>query len=168
MNEDVKKILDSILDDVIEEIHRIIRSDVGVNKKTGFNTLEFSELNKNVKGTVYDESIDVEFPHYIVFVEWTRPEKYKNPPPYGVILDWLKRKNIRPTAFAIKTVEQLAWMMRYVIWRDGWTERIIAGLNRDYTGQSPLDNYIDKQWQEKWADELFDAITMELDKFFEE
>ena len=154
MTADVQKILDSILDDVIEEIHRIIRSEVGVNKKTGFNTLEFSELNKNVKGTVYDESIDVEFPHYIVFVEWTRPEKYKNPPPYGVILDWLKRKNIRPTAFAIKTVEQLAWM--------------IAGLNRDYVGQSPLDNYIDKMWEEKYADMLYDAITRELDKFFEE
>lgn len=167
MTKEIQNIFNKILDDVLLEVHRIIQSEVGINKKTGYNTLADSGLEVNTHGKVTDEGIDVEFPHYIVYVEWDRPKKYKSPPPFSVILDWVKKRGIQPTALNLKTVEQIAWMMRYVIWRDGWEKRIIAGLNRDFTGESPLDEYIDKMWEEKWADMLYDEITKEFEKYFD-
>jgi hypothetical protein len=169
MRPDLDRILKAILDDVLSEIHNILKSEVGINLKVGKNTLAGSDLDKNISGKITSEGLDVEFPHYIVYVEWDRPERYKNPPPYSVILDWIKRKGIQPTAGNIKTVEQLAWVFRYVIWRDGWDKRLIAGLNRDYDYmKSPLDEYIDKMWESKWADMLYDAITKELEHYFKD
>jgi hypothetical protein len=168
MRPDLDRILKAILDDVLSEIHNILKSEVGINLKVGKNTLAGSDLDKNISGKITSEGLDVEFPHYIVYVEWDRPERYKNPPPYSVILDWIKRKGIQPTAGNIKTVEQLAWVFRYVIWRDGYTKRLIAGLNREYDYmKSPLDEYIDKMWKEKWAEELFNIIMNEINRYFE-
>ena len=166
MRKDIDTLLQSVLNDVLAEIHRILKSETGINTKAGINTLAGSALEKNISGKVTDNGLDLEFPHYIVFIEWNRPEKYKNPPPYSVIIEWLKSKNIRPTAKNIKTVEQLAWVFRYVIWRDGFTARIIAGLNRDFHGESPLDEYVDTIWDKELADSLFDALMKDLEKYF--
>lgn len=169
MKKDIQDILNVMMEDILDEIHHILASEAGVNTKTHENTLAGSDLDKNISGKISGEGIDVEFPHYIVYIEWDRPERYKNPPPYSVILNWVKRKNIQPTAGNIKTVEQLAWVFRHVIWRDGWDKRLIAGLNRDYDYmKSPLDEYIDKMWSSKWADMLYDAITKELELYFKD
>lgn len=168
MTKEIKEILNVMMDDIMLEIHRIIMSDVGINKKTGTNTLEGSGIDVNTHAKVTDEGIDVEFPHYLVYVEWDRPKKYKSPPPYSVILEWIKKRGIQPTVYNIQTVEKLAWMFRYVIWRDGWEKRVIAGLNSEFTGESPLDEYIDKMWEEKWSYMIYDTITKELDKYFDD
>ena len=167
-SKDMELILSGIMKEILEQVHLMFASEMGINAKAGFNTLKMSSLDRDVKGTLNGEEIDIEFPQYIVYIEWTRPEKYKDPPPYGSILKWLKEKHITPTAGNIKTVEQLAWAFRYAIWRDGWEARVITGLNRDYTGESPLDKWIDKQWETKWGDELYDIITKELDKYFKD
>lgn len=164
---DMENILKGIMNEILEQVHALMASELGVNAKSGFNTLTGSELDKNVSGKISGEGIDIEFPHYIVYVEWKRPPEYGKEPPYGVILKWLKDKHIKPTAGNIKTVEQLAWAFKYAIWRDGWDARVIAGLNRDFKGDSPLDKWIDKMWDEKWGDELYDLITKELDKYFD-
>lgn len=166
---EIQAVLNGIMSDILEQIHLILASDVGVNTKVGFNTLEDSELDHNIKGHINGSTLDIEFPQYVVYVEWDRPERYKNPPPYKVILDWLKRKHIRPTSGNIHTIEQLAGAIRYSIWRDGWTKRIIAGLNRDYDYmKSPLDEYIDKMWEEKWSEELFNIIMNEINRYFKD
>lgn len=166
---DKQKILKGIMEDILNEIRELFASEIGVNLKVGKNTLKGSKLEHNVSGQVTDNSIDISFPHYIVFIEWDRPERYKNPPPYSVILNWIKEKNIQPTAGNIHTVEQLAWTIRYAIWRDGWTKRLIAGLNRDYDYmKSPLDQYIDKMWESKWSDEIYDLIMDEINRYFKD
>lgn len=167
MTADVQKIMTAIMRDILQEIHAMYASEIGINTKTGYNTLQFSGLEVNTKGELNDDTINIEFPHYIVFIEWDRPPKYGKKPPYDAILKWLKEKGIRPTVGNIHTVEQLAWVLRYAIWRDGWDRRIIAGLNRDYTGQSPLDNFIDNMWSKKWGDELFDIIMKEINRYFD-
>lgn len=169
MTKDIENIVKLMMEDILGEIHHILASQVGVNTKTHENTLAGSDLDKNISGKISGEGIDIEFPHYIVYIEWDRPERYKNPPPFGVILKWVESKGISPTAYHLKSVEQLAWMFRYVIWRDGWDKRIIAGLNRDYDyTKSPLDEYIDKMWDSKWADILYDVIVKELEQYFKD
>lgn len=169
MTKDIEKILNAMMEDILGEIHHILASEAGVNTKTHENTLSGSDLEKNISGKISGEGIDIEFPHYIVYIEWDRPERYKNPPPFKVILDWVESRGIEPTAYNLNTVEQLAWMFRHVIWRDGWDKRLIAGLNRDYDYmKSPLDEYIDKMWESKWSDELYDAITKELEQYFKD
>ena len=163
MTAEVDKILNGIVRDIIEQVHIIMASDAGVNQKVGINTLGGSNLDLSVNGKVTGDNIDIEFNDYIVYIEWNRPPEYGKMPPYNVILKWLKKRGIQPTAKNVHTVEQLAWAIRYMIWKEGWKRRIIAGFGR---WGSPLDDATDKLWEEKWANELFDALTSELDKYF--
>lgn len=160
---EINSFLKGVMDDILQQVHLIMASEAGINAKVGKNTLQGSNLDSTVKGTVSGDTIDISFNDYIVYIEWNRPPKYGKQPPYSVILDWIKRKNIRPTAGNIKTVEQLAWAIRYAIWRDGWKRRLIAGFG---TYHSPLDEYIDKMWEEKWADGLYKIIMSEINRYF--
>lgn len=160
---DVNSFLKGVMDDILQQVHLIMASEAGINTKVGKNTLQDSNLDRTVKGTVSGDTIDIEFNEYIVYIEWNRPPKYGKKPPYNVILSWIKRKGIQPTAGNIHTVEQLAWAIRHAIWRDGWHRRLIAGFG---TYHSPLDDYIDKMWDEKWGDELLDIIMKEINRYF--
>lgn len=165
---DREKILKGISDDILEQLHRIMASEIGVNQKVGINTLSGSNLDKDLQTETFynanEGTINIMFNHYIVYIEWDRPPGIF--PNVDAIMKWCERKNIRPSAFNVKTLKQLAWKLSFSIYKKGWKKRIIAGLNRDYNGISPLDEYIDKMWEQKWADELFDEIIKELDNYF--
>lgn len=164
MTQYIQTFLKGVMDDILQQIHVIMASDAGINSKTGTNTLEESNLDRTVKGTVSGDTIDISFNDYIVYIEWNRPPKYGNKPPYSVILNWVKKKGIQPTSRNLHTVEELAWAIRYAIWRDGWHRRLIAGFG---TYHSPLDEYIDKMWDDKWADELYRIIMREIERYFD-
>lgn len=153
----MKRILEEFAKDLLVEARRIMDSEVGINSKVGKNTLSDSDLYKQIEFDITDDgTINLKFNNYIVFVEWDRPREYKSPPPYKAILEWLKRKNIAPTNSRIKTVEQLAWAMRYNIWKNGWKGRpILATL---------FDN-ADNLWDER-SFTIFDKITEQLTEYF--
>lgn len=168
MTKDVQNILSAIMSDVLQQIHEILASKVGINTKVGHNTLEGSDLDHNIKGTITDGTLDIEFPDYIVYLEWTRPPEYGKRPPIDVIMKWMEKKHILTTARNINETKSIAFLISRAIWRDGWDGRIIAGLLDGYSGTSPLDAYIDKQWENKWSDWLYNAITKELDTYFKD
>ena len=168
ITKDIESILSAIMADILQQIHIMLASELGINTKVGYNTLEDSNLDHNIKGSVSEDSVDIEFPLYLVYLEWTRPPKYGKRPPIDVIMKWMEGKHILTTARNIKNTEDMAFLISRAIWRDGWDGRIIAGLVEGYSGTSPLDAYIDKMWESKWSDELYDAITKELDKYFKD
>lgn len=161
--------------DHIEKILRLFAQDVmlharhligtAANTKTGTNTMAGSSLQHDLSYDVTGDEIGIIFNHYIVYVEWDRPPKYGYPPPYKAILAWLKKKNIPPTNFAVKTVEQAAWKVRQSIWKKGWDGRLIAGFDGR---ESPLDKYADEVFERKFADMLADALLNDIDNFFKD
>ena len=138
---DIERILSSIATDILSQLHKLLASELGINTKVGFNTLGVSGLDRNIQATVNQESIDIDFPEYIVYLEWDRPKKYGKQPPIDVIIKWLEAKGIAATAKNIRNVRSLAFIIARSIWLEGWKSRVIAGLNRDFKGESPLDKY---------------------------
>ena len=165
MTQEIQNILNEMMTDILKEIHKILASEAGVNEKVGFNTLEDSDLDHNIKGNITKDTLDVEFPEYIVYIEWNRPREYGKRPPIDVIMKWMEKKHILTTAKNINDTKRIAFLISRAIWRDGWKRRIIAGFGR---WGSPLDEATDKMWEEKWADELFNAITKELEHYFKD
>ena len=165
MRKDIDLILSAITKDILQQLHILLASELGINTKVGFNTLETSSLDRNIQATVNEEQIDIDFPFYIVYLEWDRPKKYGKQPPVDVIIKWLEAKGIAATAKNIRNVKSLAFIIARSIWLEGWKGRVIAGLNRDFKGESPLDKYIEQN-EDRWFDELFEALMKDLDKYF--
>lgn len=159
MTVDIAKISRELAKDLIEEARAIMASDVGINSKTGSNTLVDSNLYKQIEYRIQENgetlALDLLFNHYIVFVEWTRPKEHGKRPPINVIIDWMKRKNIAPTNGNIKSA---AYAISYSIWKNG------------YKGRPILDKLFEKSetlWDEKYSQQLFETIIKDIEQFFD-
>ena len=133
-------------------------SDVGINKKTGTNTLKESNLYKQIDWSFREEDediiIDTLFNFYVVYIEWSRPPGYGKMPPINAIVKWLKRKNIVPNN---KNIRSTAFLIARAIQRDGWEGRPIF--------ETLYKNTSDK-WNNEWANKLFNQIIKELTEYF--
>ena len=79
------------------------------------------------------------------------------------LTDWVRRKGIR---FEGKSENQVVWAILKSIWTRGIEARPF--LNYDENGDPSiiipfLDDYFDN-----WSDKIFNKITEELDKYFNE
>lgn len=155
---DTKKIAKYIADDLVRGARMIMASDIGINAKVGKNTLVDSDLYRQLKTDTYNDDggmvIDLLFNHYIEFIESGRPPMHGKRPPIDVIEDWLKRKHIVKSNENIRSV---AFLVSRAIWRDGYKARKVL---------SALDDWTDKQFEEKWGDMVFDMLLEDLDKVF--
>lgn len=154
MQSDLNKILTEIAKDIIELARQVMASDVGINEKVGKNTLIDSDLYKEIESQVNVNVIYLLFNHYINFVEWTRPKDHGKQPPTQVIIDWMNKKNIKPTNGNIKSV---AWVIARAIQRDGWKGRPIL---------ETLTKQLDNKWDNDYSERLFDLIIKDLESFF--
>ena len=158
MEVQLAKIIQEITEDIVKGARDIMASDVGINQKVGKNTLVGSNLYRQIspswKETGDNVVIDTFFNHYIEFIESGRmPKKGKRPPVFE-IAKWLRRKHI---VSSNENIMKVAYAVSYVIWRDGYKARKIL---------EALDNYVDSQFENKYADMIFDALFKEVDDYF--
>lgn len=158
MTVELANIIKEITEDILKGVRDIMSSDVGINQKVGINTLVGSNLYNNIK-TQFEQTpdnivINLFFNHYIEFIESGRMPKHGKKPPVLEIAKWLKRKHI---VSSNENIMKAAYAVRYAIWRDGYKARKIL---------EALDNYIDSEFDKRYADMIFDALFKEVDDYF--
>ena len=160
MTEQLKIIIRAISKDIVEAARRIMASDVGINQKTKppKNTLVGSNLYKQIKRSWKEDGdnivIDTFFNYYIGYIEWDRRPKYKKRPPTREIVKWLQRKHI---VSSNENINSVAYVISRSIWTDGYKARKITDA---------LDKYVDSNFDEKYADMIFNALFQEVDNYF--
>ena len=156
MNDNIKNILKAIQGDIQTLAQLIFDTDsISNNTKVNKNTLKDSQLSKDVEVKVQELNnpiIDIMFNHYIVYLEWNRPKKYKNQPPISALKDWAVKNGIPDDNTTL-------WKISYAIWRDGHKARHIT---------KTLMKEIDEKFDKEYFDMLFDAIITDLINFFNE
>ena len=155
-----KKIIKEIAKDIIKGVRDIMSSDIGINQKTKppKNTLVGSKLYKQIKWNYQpnDDNIVINliFNYYIGYIEWDRRPKYKKRPPTREIVKWLKRKHI---VSSNENINSVAYLISRNIWEKGHKARKIT---------EALDKYVDSNFDEKYADMIFNALFQEVDDYF--
>ena len=153
MEVELAKIIKSFAEDIVEEARKIMASNIGINEKTGTNTLKDSNLYKQIDWSFREEGediiIDTLFNFYITFIEWERPKNYGKMPPISVIQKYIAplNKNIRSTAFVIARAIQ----------RDGHKGRPILATLFKNTGE---------KWDNELSYKLFNEIIKDLTAYF--
>ncbi|MDR1091325.1 MAG: hypothetical protein LBL79_09640 [Prevotella sp.] len=156
MNNHVLKVVEEISRDIVALAQFVLDNDsIGVNRKTGRNTLKDSIMIKDADSRISFGSngdnavIEILFNNYIDYIEKGRsPGKM---PPISALKEWAQSRGIstgNSTLFAIANA----------IKRDGIEGRpILATLERE----------IEISFENEWYDKLFEAMTSELNKYFD-
>jgi hypothetical protein len=154
--------------ELAEAVKRILNDRIrtyGINPKVGQNTLEGSELQKSIQVTVTEDGIALQIADYWEFVArgWKRTGNYPGTMRLFVrnIDEWVRRKGIRVGNLK---QSQIVWAIIKNIWDKGLRERpfMIYEEDGDLTKMIPeLDKYMDT-----WFEHLYDAITADLDNYF--
>ncbi|MBK5722111.1 hypothetical protein JGH11_14630 [Dysgonomonas sp. Marseille-P4677] len=156
MSQEISKVVEAIANDVLR-LSQIVLGDnnIGVNQKTGRNTLKDSAMARNVKVEIRNlsESIVIEtlLDNYVNYIEQGRKPKQGKQPPIDALRDWALSRGI-------PSDNSTLFLISRAIWRDGQRGRPILAT---------LEEEIEKQFENKWADMLFEAITDELNKYFD-
>lgn len=160
---DLRSALQELADQVYSEIIRRLHSDLGVNRRTGTNTLVGSNLersievypNESTNGIVFSiadywEYVALGWRHTGRFTG-TKMEFLRN------LTDWVRRKNIK---FENKTENQTVYLIYRAINRRLIAPRpfIVYDPNEDPAVILPfLDEFFDN-----WADKIFEELTNSL------
>lgn len=154
LGEDIKK----------EVLNRI--NKYGYNARAGRNTLVGSNLEKTMDvKVVSDNELVFQIADYYEFIVrgWKRTGNYPGTMRLFVdnITQWVRKNGLQSEG---KTENQIVWAVIKSIFMRGIEPRPFIGWdeNEDLSVILPfLDDYFDK-----WADEVFNQITDELDKYF--
>ena len=137
--------------DLMQLVRMVMESNVGINVKTGSNTLINSQIYNtlSVKATNNGDLIfDIILNDYLVYIENGRRKGAKMPP-VEPIVRWAKSKGI-------PTDNSTIYLIRRAIARDGIKAR-------------PFMAHVMEEMDREWnglADEIFNVIMEETDKFF--
>lgn len=149
---EIGKIVMEFSKDLMQIVRMVMESNVGINEKVGENTLVKSNIYKtlSVRATNDGDLIfDIILNDYLTFIESGRRKGAKMPP-VEPIVRWCKSKGI-------STDNSTIFLIRRAISRDGIRPRPIM--------QYVFDE-IDREWNDGLADEIFNKIMEEIDKFF--
>lgn len=154
----VQLTINKIAKDMIALARAIMEDDsIGTNAKSKVNrnTLKGSALYRDVTAFVKSQIgenpvIEALFNHYVEYLEWDRPEKYKKQPSINVLKDWASDNGIPTDANTL-------WAISYAIWRDGHKGRPIFAT---------FDKELDELFLEDWSDNLYCSMVDILDNFF--
>lgn len=149
---EIGKIVMEFSKDLMTLVRMVMESNVGINQKVGANTLIGSEIYNtlSVKATNDGDLVfDIILNDYIQYIESGRRKGAKFPP-IEPIVRWCKKHGI-------PTDNSTIFLIRRAISRDGIKPRPIL--------QYVFDE-VDREWNDSLADELFNKIMEEIDKFF--
>lgn len=148
---EISKIIMEFSKDLMQLVRMVMESNVGINVKTGSNTLINSQIYNtlSVKATNNGDLIfDIILNDYLVYIENGRRKGAKMPP-VEPIVRWAKSKGI-------PTDNSTIYLIRRAIARDGIKAR-------------PFMAHVMEEMDREWnglADEIFNVIMEETDKFF--
>lgn len=153
MNKEINKVVKELAKSFMEAFRTILSTNVGMNPKSGTNTLKDSNLSRNVKTATLENETDIIAEllvnDYIQYIESGRRKGAKFPP-VAPIVKWC-RKN------GIPTDNSTVFLIRRAISRDGIAARPI--MTHVYT-------IMDNEMEQQYYDKIFDSIIVELNKFF--
>lgn len=146
------RIMNEFANDITKIVRMVMDSNVGINKKSGHNTLSDSDIYKQLSVMATSDGdlvFDIMLNDYITFIESGRRKGAKMPP-IEPIVRWCKKKGI-------PSDNSTVYLIRRAISRDGIAPRpIIATVFEE----------LDREWEGAWSDNLFNIIIEQLDKFF--
>lgn len=149
---EIGKIVMEFSKDLMTLVRMVMESNVGINDKVGRNTLVDSNIYKtlSVKATNDGDLIfDIILNDYLTFIESGRRKGAKFPP-VEPIVKWARSRGI-------PTDNSTIFLIRRAISRDGIKPRpFMAHVMEE----------IDREWDDSLADELFNKIISEIDKYF--
>lgn len=138
--------------DIMALVRMVMESNVGINAKVGVNTLTNSDIYKtlSVKATNDGDLVfDIILNDYIQYIESGRRKGAKFPP-VEPIVEWCRKKGI-------PTDNSTVFLIRRAISRDGIKPRpILAHVFEEF----------DRNWNDGAADEIFNKIIEEINKWF--
>ena len=138
--------------DIAKLVREIMDSNVGMNMKIGKNTLSDSDLYRelSVRSTSDGDLVfDIMLNDYIQYIENGRRKGAKFPP-IEPIIQWCRKKGL-------PTDNSTIFLIRRAISRDGIAARPIMARVFDE---------LDRNWNDGWADHIFNKIMEHIDKFF--
>ena len=159
----LKTALEELGNEVIKHFREVMGSDMGINQKTGTNTLKDSNLYKQMDMKVYPDRamVEVLINSYAEYVDMGRmshaevktgkftPMKNSGFPPLNVLRDWAQRKGI-------PTDNRTLYLIGRSIAINGIRPRpVFSYAWRDLEDILP-----------EYLDNLFDAIISELTEWF--
>lgn len=127
---------------------QLMASDYAVNVKSN-TTLEFSRLDTQAKIENNDWVFDLYYNDYLQYIEEGRKPRVTRVP-LRPLIDWMKRNLISDDV-------RVAYAIRESIYQLGIPARPLL---------EPFENMLDKRFEEKIFDEIFNTIITELDKYF--
>lgn len=159
LNELAKRIEDEIL--------ARLRSQIGINPKTGANTLVGSNLEASINVAQTSEDTLVfsiaDYWEYVV-LGWRKTGRFPNTAHQFIvnITDWVRNKNIH---IGDLTQNQIVWMLYKKMIIDGETIAPRPFIEYDADGDpSKILPFLDEMF-ERWAEDVFEAIINEI-KYF--
>lgn len=167
---DVHKALQELAFEVKDEILNRLSSNLGVNERTGTNTLIGSDLQRSIDVTVgeNDKLVFVIADHYEFVVNgWHHSGRFPNTYNRALesIEDWIRRKHIFPTEGHTET--SLARAIFWSIWRRGIKARPF--INSGYANREDPSKILPflNEYFSTWADGIFQDIIKEIDTKFD-
>lgn len=149
---EIGKIVMEFSKDIMDLVRMVMESNVGINEKVGRNTLVGSDIYKSLSVAATNDGdlvFDIILNDYLTFIESGRRKGAKMPP-VEPIVKWARKHGI-------STDNSTIFLIRRAISRDGIKPRpFMVYVLED----------IDRQWDDKLADELFNKIMQEIEKFF--
>lgn len=146
------RVMYEIGNDIAKLVREIMDSNVGMNMKVGKNTLSDSDLYRelSVRSTSDGDLVfDIMLNDYIQYIENGRRKGAKFPP-IEPIIQWCRKKGL-------PTDNSTIFLIRRAISRDGIAARPIMARVFDE---------LDRNWNDGWADHIFNKIMEHIDKFF--
>lgn len=139
--------------DIMELVRMVLESNNLINEKVGRNTIyPDSDLYKNLQvRATHDGDLvfDLMLNDYLVYIESGRRKGAKFPP-VEPIIRWAKKRGI-------PTDNSTIYLIRRAISRDGIRPRPFLQY---------IFEEIDNEWNDGWADSIFNKIIEEVDNFF--
>lgn len=145
-------ILVAFTKDMIEIVRAVMDSPYGINDKVHKNTLNDSNVYKQLTAKVTHDGdlvFDLMLNDYIRYIESGRRKGAKFPP-VEPIVKWARKRGI-------PTDNSTIFLIRRAISRDGIAPRPFM---------DKVFEDIDYAWDKGWADELFDEIMRMINDFF--
>lgn len=143
-------VFEEIAKDIVTVIRQVMASRQGVNEKVGKNTLVDSDIYKDLKYvTSSNGMIDIFINDYITYIESGR-RPFTKKVPFNVLLDWARKKGLPHDNNSI-------YKYMYSIYWYGIKARPIMSYVWDI---------VDKNWDYLYTDKIFEKLTENLDKYF--